>query len=57
LFLYYWKPEDFASAYGSDDQVELENKLLSNFKQLGDMVLELLLKSQRHQQGTSTMKS
>lgn len=57
LFLYYWKPEDFAQAYGSDDQVDLENKLLSNFKQLGDMVLELLLKSQRRQQGSSTMKS
>ncbi len=56
LFLYYWKPEDFAAAYGSDDQVDLENKLLSNFKQLGDMVLELLLKSQRRQQGSSTMK-
>jgi len=57
LFLLYWKPEDFAQAYGSDDQVDLENKLLSNFKQLGDMVLELLLKSQRRQQGNSTMKS
>ena len=57
LFLYYWKPEDFAQAYGSDDQVDLENKLLSNFKQLGDMVLELLLKSQRRQSGSSTMKS
>jgi len=48
-----WAPR---LAYGSDDQVDLENKLLSNFKQLGDMVLELLLKSQRRQQGSSTMK-
>lgn len=27
LFLFYWKPEDFATAFGSDDQTQLENKL------------------------------
>jgi hypothetical protein len=42
LFLLYWRPEDFAERYGADDQTELENMLLSTFKQYGDLVLELL---------------
>jgi hypothetical protein len=55
LFLYYWKPEDFAQAYGSDDQSQLENKLLSNFKSFGDLVLELLQKSKATQEGTVSL--
>jgi len=42
LFLIYWKPEDFVDAYGSDDVNDLENKLLSSFKQFGDVVLDLM---------------
>ena len=45
LFLIYWKPSDFAQDYGEDDQAELENQVLSNFKQLGDLVLGLVQKS------------
>ena len=55
IFLLYWKPEDFIKAYGSDDQADLENKLLSNFKALGELTLELLMKSQHGQQGTSAL--
>jgi len=42
LFLFYWKPEDFAERYGADDQADLENMFLSNFKSFGELVLELL---------------
>lgn len=55
IFLYYWKPEDFAQAYGSDDQTQLENKLTSTFKSYGDLVLELLRKTQNRQQGTASL--
>jgi hypothetical protein len=37
--------------YGSDDQSSLENKLLSNFKSFGDLVLELLKKTQSSNKG------
>lgn len=49
LFLFYWKPEDFSAAYGSDDLSSLENQLLSCFKSLGDLTLELLQKSRSAQ--------
>jgi hypothetical protein len=44
VFLFYWKPEDFSHLYGSDDQSSLESMLVSNFKQFGELVLELLKK-------------
>jgi hypothetical protein len=49
LFLFYWKPTDFEATYGSDDMVNLENELLSNFKSSGDLLLNLLKKSQVRQ--------
>jgi hypothetical protein len=55
LFLLWWKPTDFSDAYGSDDQSELENKLTSNFKALGELVLELLMKSKSKQPGTPAL--
>lgn len=55
LFLFYWKPEDFAQAYGTDDQTSLENKLLSNFRAMGEMTLELLQKSKLQQEGTVSL--
>lgn len=55
LFLFYWKPEDFAQAYGTDDQTSLENKLISNFKSIGDLTLELMQKSKLQQQGTVSL--
>lgn len=44
LFLIYWKPEDFGEIYGTEDIDSIENKLLSTFKQYGDLVLELMQK-------------
>jgi len=41
LFLFYWKHEDFNSRYGSDDVVQMEDKLRSVFKQLGSLTLDL----------------
>jgi hypothetical protein len=55
LFLFYWKPEDFAQAFGSDDQSQLENKLVSNFKSYGDLLIELLQKTKQRQQGSVSM--
>ena len=54
-FLFYWKPEDFAQAYGSDDQTSMENKLLSNFKSLGEMTLELLQRAKLSQEGSASL--
>ena len=55
LFLFYWKPEDFSQAYGSDDMTALENKLLSNFRSFGALVLELIQKTQPSQQGNAAL--
>lgn len=55
LFLFYWKPEDFAQAYGTDDQTSLENKLLSNFRAIGEMTLELLQKAKLQQEGSVSL--
>lgn len=45
LFLYYWKPQDFEKAYGSDDMADQENDFLNAFRMLGDLVLGLLRRS------------
>ncbi len=55
LFLFYWKPGDFQSLYGVDDMGSLENKLLSNFKSFGDMVLDLTKRTRRKHQGTAPL--
>lgn len=47
LFLFYWKHEDFNARYGSDDVVEMEDRLRSVFKQLGDLTLQLKEKAVR----------
>jgi hypothetical protein len=52
LFLFYWKPEDFVKAFGEDDQDQLENKLVSNFKSFGALILELIQKNQQRQSGS-----
>ena len=41
LFLFYWKHEDFNKRYGSDDIVQMEDRLRSVFKQLGTLTLQL----------------
>lgn len=45
LFLFYWKPGEFQDAYGVDDMQNLEDELLSNFKALGDLTLNLSKRS------------
>jgi hypothetical protein len=55
MFLFCWKPEDFAQSFGSDDQSQLENKLVSNFKSFGDLVLELLQKTRGRQEGNVSL--
>lgn len=55
LFLYYWKPEDFSAAFGSDDQSQIENKLVSCFKSFGDLVLEFLMKNRQQSQGSVSL--
>jgi hypothetical protein len=52
LFLFYWKPGDFQNLYGVDDMTNLENKLLSNFKSWGDLVLDLMKKTRNKQRGS-----
>jgi hypothetical protein len=52
LFLFYWKPEDFQRAFGQDDQPDMENELLSNFKSFGNMLLKLLKKSKHAREGS-----
>jgi hypothetical protein len=41
-----------ATAFGSDDQSQLENKLVSNFKSLGDLVMALLQKNKENNPGS-----
>lgn len=45
LFLYLWKPADFSIYYGSDDLLELEAQLSSTFRQFGELVLDLSLRT------------
>jgi hypothetical protein len=47
LFLFYWKHDDFTSRYGSDDVVEMEDRLRGVFKQFGDLTLKLKEKAVR----------
>jgi hypothetical protein len=57
LFLFYWKPGDFQNLYGVDDMTNLENKLLSNFKSWGDLVLDLMKKTRSKQMGSAPLAS
>lgn len=45
LFLYYWKNDDFAERYGSNDIAEMEDLIRSVFKSFGELVLQLRKKS------------
>ena len=45
LFLFYWKHEDFNQRYGSDDVVQMEDRLRNVFKQMGELTLNLKEKS------------
>lgn len=41
LFLFYWKHEDFNQRYGSDEMVQMEDRIRNVFKQLGELTLSL----------------
>lgn len=45
LFLFYWKHEEFNQRYGSDDVVQMEDRLRNVFKSLGELALQLKEKS------------
>jgi len=47
MFLFYWKHDDFTNRYGSDDVVEMEDRLRGVFKQFGDLTLKLKEKAVR----------
>lgn len=50
-FLLHWKPEDFASTYGSDDNNELESLFKTNFEAYGDLMLKLIQKNHQAAEG------
>jgi len=41
LFLFYWKNEEFAERYGSEELSEMEDMIRGVFKSYGDLVLKL----------------
>ena len=45
IFLFYWKNNEFVSMFGSDEQPEMEAKLLGNFKNFGDLIMDLKTKT------------
>ena len=45
IFMFYWKNEDFAERFGSEDMPALEDSLGSNFKNFGDLILKLKQKT------------
>jgi hypothetical protein len=47
LFLFYWKHDEFNGRYGSDDVVEMEDRLRGVFKELGELTLKLKEKAVR----------
>lgn len=53
LFLFYVKPSDFEEAYGINDMINLENKLISDFKQDGLLLLDLSQRTIDRQKGIS----
>lgn len=55
LFLFYAKPADYEAAYGSDDMRSIESRMLSVFKNFGDMLLELLKRSRKRRDGVPSL--
>jgi len=45
LFLFYWKNEEFAERYGTEDLAEMEDMIRGVFKSYGDLVLKLRQKA------------
>jgi len=51
LFLFYWKNEEFAERYGSDDMADMEDKLRNVYQKFGELVYELKNKTIEAQAG------
>lgn len=50
IFLFYWRPDDMQTAFGSDDLAKLESTIISTYKSYGDMLLEFLKKNRSDKQ-------
>lgn len=50
-FLIHWCPQNFTKAYGADDMVNLEAQVDENYNSLGDLLLNLLQKTERQRLG------
>ena len=55
LFLFYWKNEEFAERYGTEDLAEMEDSIRGVFKSFGDLVLQLRQKSIDADEAQSTV--
>ena len=56
LFLIYWCPQDFEKAYGTDDMVNTQAEVDSNFQSSGALLLRLLKKTDRQRRGANDKK-
>lgn len=53
-FLIHWRPQDFVNAYGQEALTNLEAQVNENFNSLGDLLLDLLKKTERQRKGESS---
>lgn len=56
LFLIHWCPQDFEKAYGTDDMVNMQAEVDSNFQSSGALLLKLLKKTDRQRRGANDKK-
>lgn len=53
-FLLYWAPQDFEKAYGQEAMTNMEAQVDENFIALGDLLLDLLKKTERQRKGETS---
>lgn len=53
-FLIHWCPQHFEKSYGADDMVNLEAQVDENYNNLGDLLLNLLQKTEQHRLGDAS---
>lgn len=53
-FLIHWAPQDFEKAYGQEAMTNLEAQVEENFISLGDLLLDLLKKTERQRKGETS---
>jgi hypothetical protein len=51
LFLFYWKNEEFAERYGTDDMADLEDRIRNVYHKFGELIYELKNKTIGSQMG------